>query len=85
MTTLLVAEHDNAIAQGRHRAGADRGAGDSAATSMSSSPARTAAPAAEEAAKLAGVAKVLHAEGDGFAHQLAEPLAALIVSLAGRL
>ena len=40
-------------------------------------------PAAAEAAKLTGVAKVLHAEGDALAHQLAEPVAALIVSLAG--
>ncbi|MDH6265079.1 electron transfer flavoprotein alpha subunit [Rhizobium sp. SG_E_25_P2] len=37
---------------------------------------------AEQAAKLAGVAKVLTADGDDYAHQLAEPLAALIVSLA---
>ena len=40
-------------------------------------------PAAAEAAKLDGVAKVLLAESDALAHQLAEPLAALIVSLAG--
>jgi electron transfer flavoprotein alpha subunit len=40
--------------------------------------------AAEAAARLAGVAKVLRAEGgDGLGHQLAEPLAALVVSLAG--
>jgi electron transfer flavoprotein alpha subunit len=38
--------------------------------------------AADAAAKLAGVAKVLQAEGDALAHGLAEPLAALIVSLA---
>ena len=50
---------------------------------MSSSPARIAPRAAGEAAKLAGVAKVLHAEADDLAHQLAEPLAALLVSLAG--
>jgi electron transfer flavoprotein alpha subunit len=37
---------------------------------------------AEQAAKLSGVAKVLTADGDDYAHQLAEPLAALIVSLA---
>jgi len=39
--------------------------------------------AAEAAAKLAGVRKVLLADGDAYAHDLAEPLAALIVSLAG--
>ncbi|MBN9673225.1 electron transfer flavoprotein subunit alpha/FixB family protein [Roseibium aggregatum] len=38
---------------------------------------------AEEAAKLSGVAKVLIAEGDALEHQLAEPMADLIVGLAG--
>ena len=39
--------------------------------------------ASEGAAKLAGVRKVILSEGDGLEHQLAEPLADLIVSLAG--
>src|SRR5690606_19503671 len=39
---------------------------------------------AEEAAKLDGVAKVLLAESDSLEHRLAEPLAALIVSLADK-
>ena len=39
--------------------------------------------AAEQAAKLSGVSKVLLAESDDLANNLAEPLAALIVSLAG--
>jgi electron transfer flavoprotein alpha subunit len=39
--------------------------------------------AAEQAAKLSGVSKVLVAEDASLAHNLAEPLAALIVSLAG--
>src|SRR6201982_2738179 len=38
--------------------------------------------AADAAAKLQGVAKVLVAEGPQYAHDLAEPLAALIVALA---
>jgi len=38
---------------------------------------------AQDAAKLAGVGKVLLAEADALEHGLAEPLAALIVSLAG--
>ena len=38
--------------------------------------------AAAEAAKIAGVAKVLVAEGAPYAHRLAEPMAALLVSLA---
>jgi electron transfer flavoprotein alpha subunit len=40
-------------------------------------------PAAEAAAKLSGVDKVLVADAALYAHQLAEPLAALIVGLAG--
>ena len=39
--------------------------------------------AAEEAARLEGVAKVVHVEGEGYGHRLAEPLTALIESLAG--
>jgi electron transfer flavoprotein alpha subunit len=42
-----------------------------------------AADAAAEAAKIDGVAKVLCAEDAGLGHRLAEPTAALIVSLAG--
>ena len=42
-----------------------------------------AKPAADAAAKLAGVSKLLLAESNDLAHNLAEPLAALIVSLAG--
>jgi electron transfer flavoprotein alpha subunit len=38
---------------------------------------------AEAAAKLAGVSKVLVADAAAYQHALAEPLAALIVSLAG--
>jgi electron transfer flavoprotein alpha subunit len=39
--------------------------------------------AADAAAKLSGVSKVLLAEATNYASNLAEPLAALIVSLAG--
>jgi electron transfer flavoprotein alpha subunit len=42
-----------------------------------------AAEAAAAAATLPGVRKVLTAEGDAYAHLLAEPLAALLVALAG--
>ncbi|NYS24178.1 electron transfer flavoprotein subunit alpha/FixB family protein [Rhodobacteraceae bacterium 2376] len=42
-----------------------------------------AADAAAEAAKIDGVTKVLCAEDDSLGHRLAEPTAALIVSLAG--
>jgi len=43
----------------------------------------TCSAAAEEAAKIDGVAKVLCAEDDLYGHRLAEPVAALIASLAG--
>ena len=43
----------------------------------------TSAAAAAEAAKLDGAAKVLHADDAAFDHGMAEPTAALIVSLAG--
>ena len=43
----------------------------------------SASAAAAEAAKIAGVAKVLCAEDAALGHRLAEPTAALIVSLAG--
>ncbi|OYW51584.1 MAG: electron transfer flavoprotein subunit alpha, partial [Rhizobiales bacterium 12-68-15] len=82
MTTLLIAEHDNktlngvtakaltaAIALGGpvHVLVAGEGAG----------------AVAEAAGKLSGVEKVLLADGPAYGHRLAEPLAALIVSLAG--
>ncbi len=41
------------------------------------------ATAAAEAARLAGVARVIHVEGESYGHRLAEPLAELMVSLAG--
>jgi electron transfer flavoprotein alpha subunit len=42
-----------------------------------------AAAAAAAAAQVAGVAKVLHAEGEGFAQSLAENVAAQVLALAG--
>ena len=42
-----------------------------------------AGAAAAAAAQVAGVAKVLHAEGEGFAHGLAENMAAQVLALAG--
>ncbi len=44
---------------------------------------KDAAAAAKAAAGLAGVDKVLHADAAEYAHQLAEPMAALITGLAG--
>src|SRR6516225_6559284 len=81
MTTLLVAEHD------------DKGVKDATAKALAAATAigapvhvliagKDCQPAAEAAAKLAGVAKVLVADAPALDHMLAEPTAALIVTLA---
>jgi electron transfer flavoprotein alpha subunit len=82
MTTLLLAKHDN------------RGLSDATAKALTAAKA-LGAPVhvlvaglgcrnvAEAAAKLDGVEKVLVADDPIYEHRLAEPLAALIVSLAG--
>ncbi|WP_430513963.1 electron transfer flavoprotein subunit alpha/FixB family protein [Pannonibacter phragmitetus] len=82
MTTLLVAEHAGGTlndATAKALTAAAKLGGD-VHVLVAGEGARSAA---EAAAKLAGVAKVLVAEGGAVAHQLAEPVADLIVSLAG--
>ncbi|MCT8974527.1 electron transfer flavoprotein subunit alpha/FixB family protein [Microbaculum marinisediminis] len=82
MAVLLIAEHDNAALS------------DMTAKAMSAAQAigsdvdvlvagQGCAAVAEDAAKLAGARKVLLAESGALEHRLAEPLAALVVSLAG--
>jgi electron transfer flavoprotein alpha subunit len=82
MTTLLLAKHDNASLK------------DSTAKALTAARAlsgdvhvlvagKGCRAVAEQAAKLDGVTKVLLAESDSLEHRLAEPTAALIVSLAG--
>ena len=83
MTTLLIAEHDHeSLKDSTNKAltAATQLGGDVHVLVAGGGQATKAA--AEAAAKLAGVKKVLVAEGDAYAHDLAEPLAALIVSLA---
>jgi electron transfer flavoprotein alpha subunit len=82
MTTLLIAEHDNAhLKDATHKAlSAATALGAPVHVLVAGSNARAAA---EAAARLQGVDKVLLAEAEAYAHQLAEPTAALIVSLAG--
>jgi electron transfer flavoprotein alpha subunit len=81
MPTLLVAEHDNKSLK------------DATAKALTAAIAigsevhvlvagKDCRSAAEAAAKLAGVAKVLIADGAPYEHMLAEPMAALIVALA---
>jgi electron transfer flavoprotein alpha subunit len=82
MTTLLIAEHDahglSELTAKALTAAAALG-GDVHVLVAGANVGAVAAAAA----KLSGVAKVLQAEGGAYAHHLAEPLADLIVSLAG--
>ncbi|MCC6775772.1 MAG: electron transfer flavoprotein subunit alpha/FixB family protein [Hyphomicrobiales bacterium] len=82
MTTLLVAEHDTkSLKDATHKAlTAARALGRPVHILVAGKGAR---PVAEAAAALEGVAKVLLADDASYDHMLAEPLAALIVSLAG--
>ena len=81
MTTLLIAEHDNKSLK------------DATAKALTAATAlggdvhvlvagKDCAAVAQAAAKLKGVAKVLVADAPAYEHMLAEPVAALIVSLA---
>ncbi|MFD2236692.1 electron transfer flavoprotein subunit alpha/FixB family protein [Aureimonas populi] len=82
MTILLLAEHDNkALSEQTAKAlsAASRIGGDIHVLVAG----QGAQAVAGEAAKLGGVAKVLLVDGAPYAHHLAEPLADLIVKLAG--
>ena len=81
MAILLLADHDNATLSdqtAKTLTAATRIGGDITILVAGSG----AKAAADEAAKLSGVSKVLLADDASLANQLAEPLAALIVSLA---
>ena len=80
MTTLLIAEHDNASMKDATNKALTAAAALGADVHVLVAGERKAA--ADAAAKLAGVTKVLLADNAAYAHDLAEPLAALIVSLA---
>jgi electron transfer flavoprotein alpha subunit len=83
MTTLLIAEHEHEVLKdstNKALTAASQLGGDVHVLVAGGGQGTKAA--AEVASKLAGVAKVLVAEGEPYAHDLAEPLAALIVSLA---
>ena len=82
MAILLVAEHDNATLSDQ-TAKALSAAGKIGGDVDVLVAGKGAKAAADAAAKLAGVRKVLLAEADELAERLAEPTAALVVSLAG--
>jgi electron transfer flavoprotein alpha subunit len=81
MATLLVAEHDNAKLRDATAKAltAAKGLGGDVHVLVAGANARGVA---EAAAKLDGVSKVLLADAPAYEHALAEPMAALIVSLA---
>ncbi len=81
MTTLLVAEHDNASLKDatRKALAAAAALGGDVHVLVAGKDCRSAA---EAAAQLAGVAKVLLADAPAYDHMLAEPMAALVVVLA---
>src|SRR5438105_4090293 len=82
MPTLLLAEHDNkTLREATPKAvAAAKGLGGELHVLVAGAGCR---PVAEAASKIDGVAKVLLADGAAYEHMLAEPTAALIVSLAG--
>jgi electron transfer flavoprotein alpha subunit len=82
MTVLLLADHDNtALSGGLAKAvTAARALGQDVHVLVAGAECKGVA---EAAAKLDGVAKVLHADAPQFGHQLAEEIAALIVGLMG--
>ena len=82
MTTLLLAEHDNkSLKDSTNKAlTAVKALGGDVHILVAGKDAK---PVADAATKLDGVKKVLLADGALYEHALAEPLAALIVSLAG--
>ncbi len=82
MAVLLIAEHDNhSIKDATHKAltAAAQMGGDVHVLVAGNK----ADAAAKHAAKLSGVAKVLHVESSALERPLAEPIAAVIVGLAG--
>ena len=81
MTALVIAEHDNASVKGAtlNTVTAALQCGGEVHVLVAG---HNAGPAAAAAAKIAGVAKVIHVEGEGFAHGLAENVSAQVLALA---
>jgi electron transfer flavoprotein alpha subunit len=82
MTALVVAEHDNASIRGAtfNTVTAAARCGGEVHVLVAG---HNAVDAARQAAQIAGVTKVIHAEGAHFAHGLAENVAAQVLSIAG--
>ena len=81
MTALVIAEHDNASIKGAtlNTVTAALQCGGDVHVLVAGS---NAAAAAAAAAQIVGVSKVLHADGEGFAHGLAENVTAQVLAVA---
>ena len=81
MTSLVIAEHNNDSIKGAtlNTVTAALACGGDVHVLVAGS---NAAAAAAAAAQIAGVSKVLHADGEGFAHGLAENVAAQVLAIA---
>ena len=82
MTALVIAEHDNASVRGA-TLNTVTAAGQCGGEVHVLIAGHNAQGAAQAAAQIAGVAKVLHADAPGYEHGLAENMAAQVVALAG--
>jgi electron transfer flavoprotein alpha subunit len=82
MTSLVIAEHDNATIRGAtfNTVTAAAQCGGEVHVLVAG---HNAGEAAKAAAQIAGVAKVIHAEGAHFEHGLAENVAAQVLAIAG--
>ncbi len=81
MTALVIAEHDNAAIKGAtlNTVTAAAQCGGEVHVLVAG---HNAAAAAQAASQIAGVSKVIHADAEGFAHGLAENVAAQVIALA---
>jgi len=82
MTSLVIAEHDNAHIKGATLNTVTAAAACGGEVHVLVAGANAAA-AAKAAAQIAGVAKVIHADGAQFEHGLAENVAAQVLAIAG--
>jgi electron transfer flavoprotein alpha subunit len=82
MTALVIAEHDNASIKGAtfNTVTAAVACGGDVHVLVAG---HKAGAAAAQAAQIAGVSKVIHADAEGFAHGLAENVAAQVLAIAG--
>jgi len=82
MTALVIAEHDNASIKGAtfNTVTAAAACGGDVHVLVAG---HNAGAAAAQAAQIAGVGKVIHADAEGFAHGLAENIAAQVLAIAG--